>query len=103
MRSKVISYHDYKAFNEERFLIDLIDALSCFLSAAYSNLRLFFKHFGVVNSIQTENGKRQRQRTITKAIMTRSRFKNRANRTGNEEDIKKYKKKCNLVVKLNKA
>ena len=35
--------------------------------------------------------------------MTRSRLKNRANKTGNEEDIKKYKKQRNLVVKLNRA
>ena len=39
---KMITYRDYKVFNEERFLIDLNDALSCSFSAAYSNFETLF-------------------------------------------------------------
>ena len=39
---------------------------------------------------------------IRKKIMTRSRLKNKANKSGKEEDLKAYKKQRNLVLKLNK-
>ena len=38
---------------------------------------------------------------IRKEIMTRSRLKNKANKSGKEEDLKSYKKRRNLVLKLN--
>ena len=34
--------------------------------------------------------------------MTRSRLKNKANKSGKEEDLKAYKKQRNLVLKLNR-
>ena len=34
--------------------------------------------------------------------MTRSRIKNKANKSGKEEDLKAYKKQRNLVLKLNR-
>ena len=49
------------------------------------------------------NDKQHMNKSLRKAIMLQSRLKNRANRTGNEEDSKKYKKQRNLVVKLNRA
>ena len=39
---------------------------------------------------------------IRKEIMTRSRFKNKANKSDKEEDLKAYQKQRNLVLKLNK-
>ena len=39
---------------------------------------------------------------IRKEIMTRSRFKNKANKRGKEEDLKAYKKQRNLVLTLNR-
>ena len=39
---------------------------------------------------------------IRKEIMTRSRLKNKANKSGKEEDLKAYKKQRNLVLKLNR-
>ena len=39
---------------------------------------------------------------LMKAIMKRSRFKNRANNSGKPTDKTVYKKEKNLVVKLNK-
>ena len=39
---------------------------------------------------------------IRKEIMTRSRLKNKANKSGKEEDLKTYKKQRNLVLKLNR-
>ena len=39
---------------------------------------------------------------IRKEIMTRSRLKSKANKSGKEEDLKAYKKPRNLVLKLNR-
>ena len=39
---------------------------------------------------------------IRKEIMTRSRLKNKANKSGKKEDLKAYKKQQNLVLKLNR-
>ena len=39
---------------------------------------------------------------IRKEIMTRSRLKNKANKSGKEKDLKAYKKQRNLVLKLNR-
>ena len=48
------------------------------------------------------NQKPHVDKNIRKAIMKRSQLKNKANRTKNLEDITKYKKQRNLVVKLNR-
>ena len=40
--------------------------------------------------------------TTTKENMKRTRLKGKANRTKSEEDLRKYRKQRNLVVKLNK-
>ena len=49
------------------------------------------------------NHKPNVDKNLRKAVMKRSKFKNKANRTKLQEDIAKYKKKQrNLVVKLNR-
>ena len=48
------------------------------------------------------NQKPHVDKNLRKAIMKRSQLKNKANRTKNLEDITKYKKQRNLVVKLNR-
>ena len=40
--------------------------------------------------------------TLRKAMMLRTNLKNRANKTKDQEDIRKYRKQRNLVVKMNK-
>ena len=82
--------------------------LSCSFSAAYSNFETLF--LNILESLAPSkkrmvrgNGKQHMNRTLWKAILLRSRLKSKANRTGSEEDTKKYKKQCNLVVKLKRA
>ena len=41
-------------------------------------------------------------KTLRKAIMLRSKLKNRANKSKDTKDIKMYKQQRNLVVRLNK-
>ena len=41
-------------------------------------------------------------KTLRKAMMLRTNLKNRANKTKDQEDIRKYRKQRNLVVKMNK-
>ena len=41
-------------------------------------------------------------KTLRKAIMLRSKLKNRANKSKDTKDIKMYKQQLNLVVRLNK-
>ena len=48
------------------------------------------------------NHKPHVDKNLRKAIMKRSKLKNTANRTKLQEDIAKYKKQRNLVVKLNR-
>ena len=91
--SKVITYRDYKPFNQERFLIDLKNALSPSFSAAYSSFETRFKnilesHAPSKKRMVRGNDKQHMKNTLRKAIKLRSRSKNRANKTGNEEDIK---------------
>ena len=90
---KVITYRDYKAFNEERFLKYLSDALSCSFSAAYSNFETLFvstseSHTPSKKRMVRGNDKQHMNKSLWKAILTRSRLKNRANKRGNKEDIK---------------
>ena len=48
------------------------------------------------------NQKPHVDKNLRKAIMKRSKLKNKANRTKLQDDIAKYKKQRNLVVKLNR-
>ena len=41
------------------------------------------------------------KKTLKKANIKRSQLKNKANKTKDPEDILKYKKQCNQIVKLN--
>ena len=50
------------------------------------------KHAPVKNKVLRANNKPFMNQTIKKAISDRSRLKNKANKTGNENDILKYKK-----------
>ena len=48
------------------------------------------------------NNKPHMNKMLRQAIMTRSRLKNKANKTKNHLDIRNYKKQRNIVVNLNK-
>ena len=48
------------------------------------------------------NNKPRLTSLIKKEIMTRSRLKNKTNKSGKEEDLKAYKKQRNLVLKVNR-
>ena len=85
--------------------MDLNAALSCSFSAAYSNFETIFLHILESHAPSKKrtargNDKHHMNNTLMKATMACSRLKNRANKTGNEEDIMKQR---NLAVKLNRA
>ena len=48
------------------------------------------------------NNKPHVKSDMRKAIMTRTRLKTRANKSGNDEDRKKYKQQRNLIVSMNR-
>ena len=48
------------------------------------------------------NNKPHLNKTLRKAMMQRTRLKNIANKTGNKDDLKRFRKQRNLVVKLNR-
>ena len=61
------------------------------------------KHAPKKKKILRGNNKPHLNKTLRKAIMTRSRLKNKADKTKNPTDINNYKKQRNYVVKLNKT
>ena len=104
--SKKFIFCDYKNFDNTNFQIDLESELS----NCPKKYGIFEKTFeNVLNAHAPKkikflrgNQKPHVDKNLRKAIMKRSQLKNKANRTKNLEDIAKYKKQRNLVVKLNR-
>ena len=61
-------------------------------------LALFSKNLQTLLSVLQPTGRQH----LRKAIMKRSALKRKASRTKQQEDITKYEKQLNLVVKLNR-
>ena len=104
--SKHFIYRDYKNFNEINFRKDLEDKLEeC--PKHYENFEKTFvnvldAHAPRKTKVLRGNRKPHVDKNLRIAIMKRSKLKNKANRTKLQEDIAKYKKQRNLVVKLNR-
>ena len=104
--SKHFIYRDYKKFNDMNFRKDLENKLGeC--PKHYENFEKTFvnvldAHPPRKTKVLRGNHKPHVDKNLHKAIMKRSKFKNKANRTKLQEDIAKYKKQRNLVVKLNR-
>ena len=103
---KYFIYRDYKNFNDMNFRKDLENKLEeC--SKHYENFEKTFvnvldAHAPRKTKVIRGNHKPHVDENLRKAIMKCSKFKNKANRTKLQEDIAKYKKQQNLVVKLNR-
>ena len=102
--SKNFIYRDYKNFNDADFRMDLENKLEeC--PKHYENFEKTFvnvldAHAPRKTKVLRGNQKPHVDKNLRKAIMKRSKLKNKANRTKLQDDIAKYKKQQNLVVKL---
>ena len=104
--SKKFIFRDYKNFDNTNFQMDFESKLN----NCPKKYGIFEKAFeNVLNAHAPKkikflrgNQKPHVDKNLSKAIMKRSQLKNKANRTKNLEDITKYKKQRNLVVKLNR-
>ena len=102
--SKQFIYRDYKNFDTTNFQMDLESKLNnC--PKKFENFEKTFEN--VLNAHAPKkpkflcgNQKSHVDKNLRKAIMKRSQLKNKANRTKQLEDITKYNKQQNLVVKL---
>ena len=92
---KKIRYRDYKRFSEDAFLSDL----SCTLTKINPK---DLNEFGTMFASTLDKHAPHLNKTLRKAMMQRTRLKNIANKTGNEDDLKRFRKQRNLVVKLNR-
>ena len=104
--SKHFIYRDYKNFNDTYFRMDLENKLEkC--PKHHENFEKTFvnvldAHAPRKTKVLRGNHKPHVDKNLRKTIRKRSKLKNKANRTKLQEDIAKYKKQRNLVVKLNR-
>ena len=105
-KSKEFIYRDYQNFNDMNFRTDLENKLEeC--PKHYENFEKTFvnvldAHAPRKTKVLRGNHKPHVDKNLRKAIMKRSKLKIKAYRTKLQEDIAKYKKQRNLVVKLNR-
>ena len=102
---KIIRYRSYKTFNEQLFLDDLSTNLTD--SDHYDNFQENFEnilntHAPFKEKTVRGNDKPHMSKCLRQAIMTRSKLKNTANKTGNATDALLFKKQRNYVVHLNR-
>ena len=104
--SKKVTYRNYKQFQWETFEKDLTSSLSnC--NGEYENyeqnsIKVLNTHAPKKVKILRGNHKPHYYKNLRKAIIKRSRLKNKAKRTRSPIDIVNYKKQRNLVVSLNR-
>ena len=103
---KILKYRCYKKFSEENFFKDLSFGLRTVISGDYLAFEALFtkilnRHAPLKTKILRGNNKPIVNKSLRKAISTRSRLRNTANRTGDPADIAKYKKQRNIVKYLN--
>ena len=104
--SKQFIFRDYKNFDNTNFQMDLESKLS----NCPKKYRIFEKTFeNVLNAHAPKkttflrgNQKPHVDKNLCKAIMKRPQLKNKANKIKKLEDITRYKKQQNLVVRLNR-
>ena len=100
-----IQYRSFKNFNEDNFTNDLYSNLAHITNyncLEHSFVNTLNKHAPIKQKFLRSNNKPFINKAIKKAISTRSRLRNIANKTRNENDILKYKKQRNFVNSLNR-
>ena len=104
---KTLIYCDYKTFSLEKFSFELFLKLESQENNDYQTFETDF-----VDTLNNQNPKKSKifrgnqkphiNKILRNAIMKRSQLTNKANKTKSVDDLIKYKKQRNLVVKLNK-
>ena len=107
MPPKVITFRDYKHFDENTFLAEVLNGLRDIPVLNYEAVNLVSetlleKHAPTKTKTIRGNDKAHMNKNLRKAIMHRSKLKNIADKTNDPLDIQKYKKQRNLCVYLNK-
>ena len=104
---KIISYRDYKHFSQPYFRYELEIALIQHNFLFIPNdkfveitMELFNKHVPLKHKYIRANQSPFMTKELQKAIMHRSKLRNRANRTKSEADLLEYKKQRNLCTFL---
>ena len=103
---KLFKYRDYKKFDSTAFHTDLQNKLDegpkVYQNFEDTFVRVLDAHAPRKTKVLRGNHKPHVDKNLRKAIMKRSALKRKASRTKQQEDIAKYKKQRNFVVKLNK-
>ena len=100
----ILNYRDYKRFSKENFDRKLEESLTnC--GDSYDDFQNIFvselnKHAPKKKKVLRGNNKPHIDKILRKAIMKRSRLKNKANKTKNPRDISNYKKLRHYVESL---
>ena len=102
---KIIYYRSYRNFNKDLFERDLFCQLQNV--TAYEIFeeiftRILDSHAPLKQKLLRANNKPFVNKELKKAISTRSRLRNIANRTGKKDDLNKYKHQRNYVTFLNR-
>ncbi|XP_057296156.1 uncharacterized protein LOC130625097 [Hydractinia symbiolongicarpus] len=105
---KYIRYRTFRNFHRTNFEYDLSSEL---LAIDQSNFNAFHnvftdvlnRHASATIRVVRGNQKPHITRNIRKAIMKRSYYKNKANKSGDSKYIKLYKKQRNIIVNMNRA
>ena len=103
---KLYKYRNYKKFHSTAFHTDLQSKLEE-SPKVYQNFEETFvrgldPHAPRKTKVLRDNHKPHVDKNLGKVIMKRSALKRKASRTKQQEDIIKYKKQQNLVVKINR-
>ena len=105
--SKHFIYHDYKNFNKINFRMELENKLQEYWKHWKKFKKTFVNVVGLHVPRKTKvlrgNHKPHVDKNFSEAIVKHSKLKNKANRTKLKDDIIKYKKQRNLIVKLRGA
>lgn len=102
---KVVNYHDYSHFNKEIFISELTNRMQNITT--YEQFHNTFKnilhnHMPLKKKILRSNNKPFMNKNLRKAIMLRSRLRNKSISSPSAENIKQYKLQRNLCVKLSR-
>ena len=106
LESKLLRNRSYKDFTKESFLQDLKHGLKSIGKFAEFNgeFKAILNHHAPIKQSKLRgNAKPHISETLTKEIMKRSRFKNKATASGKDEDIRSYSIQRNKVSKLIKG
>ena len=104
---KTLIYRDYKTCSLEKFSFDLFLKLESQENNYYQTfetdlVEILNNQAPKKSKIFRGNQKPHINKILRNAIMKRSQLKNKANKTKSVDDLIKYRKQRNLVVKLNK-